>query len=150
MYNVDTPSDTHSVEEGKPDHSLEDIKQQLISGSSHHLFRELEHSLHPHRFIHYFRALINANVEYAELESKVRYNCDIFKMYYDTIWNCQSYSVVKKICNLFLKGFRHPGMHHHHHHSDGLYYIVRQLKEEWERVLGEPLVDISGIFWFRF
>ena len=139
MYNVGTPSDTHSVEEGKPDHSLEDIKQQLVFGLTHYLFRELEDSVRPHKFFHYLMQY----AEYAELKSKVRvqYSDDIFKMYHDTIWNCQSYSEVKKFCNLFLKGIGYAYMEHHR--PGMLRYVVYQLKEEWEEVLGgEPLIDI--------
>ena len=131
MYN---PSDTHSVEEGKPHHSLENIKRQLTFGnfgSTRHLFHKLEVSMHHHQFIDYFRKFIHTNVEYAELESKVRYHHDIFVMYCHTIRNCQSYSEVKKFCNLFLEVIErtcHPG------------YVVYQLQEEWEKVLGgEPL-----------
>ena len=147
MYNVGTPSDTHSVEEGKPDHRLEYVKRQLISHSPRylHVFDVSEDSM-----IDYFREFIHTNVEYAELESKVRYRHDIFEMYRDTIQNCQSYSEVKKFCNLFLKVI---SMHRHHgeclFHSGALGVgdlrsVAHELKWEWEEVLGgEPLVDIN-------
>lgn len=141
--------DTHSGEEGKPDHSLEDIKIKLMFGSPHSLFYELEDIMRPHHFRHRFMELIHTHDEYAELRFKVEYYPDILMMYRDTIWNCQSYSEVKKTCNLFLEVMGYAYTHRHHHRDSELHYVAHELKKEWERVLGgEPLVDIDKVFFF--
>uniref|UniRef100_A0A1X7U7Q4 Uncharacterized protein n=2 Tax=Amphimedon queenslandica TaxID=400682 RepID=A0A1X7U7Q4_AMPQE len=78
-----------SVEEGKFDHSLEDIKKKLISHSFYllELDDQLEDTMRPHDFMDYFMEFIHTSDEYAELRSKVRYHPRIIKMYHNTIWN---------------------------------------------------------------
>ncbi|XP_019855769.1 PREDICTED: uncharacterized protein LOC109584462 [Amphimedon queenslandica] len=102
IESLDPLSDTQIIEGRK--HSLVNIKEHLIFGPHQSLFDELEDIVHPDHFIYYFKNFISTNVEYEEFTDKVQfYQHGIFKMYRNTLWNCESYAEVKKFCNLFLK-----------------------------------------------
>ena len=148
---VGPSSVAYSSEEVKHVHSLDHLKKELVS-VSRYFIHELRNAVSLY-FNDYFMEFISTNLEDKEFMEKVSFHRnDPYDMFCGIIHKCQSYSEIRKWCNLFLKAIGYAYIYHHDiANCFMLHSIAQLLKEEWEQELEvEPLVDVDNIFMFDF
>ena len=106
-------------------------------------FYDFQPRLDHHLFLESFYKSLDKEHGYHDRE--FRLSNDMYYMFREEIFSCQSLPEVKRCCNAFLNAISHVCRHDPTHGYGMAHHVLdaaKELKREWEDILGIKLTDM--------